>query len=142
MTAMTAEETQGRYDLSDLVRDRMQELGLSYRRLEELCIDPEAEATANSATEPLWKRGTLENLVKRRRIQVPDLERLRALGAGLQVPLGDLQAAVGSQFLGIDTVWSPDGKLRALVPGYADMDEEDQAKVQSLMESHRRVRSD
>jgi hypothetical protein len=139
---MTGEEAQGRYDLSDLVRDRMAELGLSYRRLEELCVDPEADAGSGSVIEPLWKRGTLENLVKRKRIQIPDFERLRALAAGLDVPLGDVQAAAGSQFLGIDTVWSPDGKLRALVPGYSDMDEEDKAKVLALMESHRRVRGE
>lgn len=139
MTAMTAEQETGRFDLSDLVRDRMAELGLSYRRLEELCIDPEART---APAEPLWKRGTLENLVKRRRVQPPDFPRLRALHAGLNVPLAQVQAAAGSQFLGIDTVWSPDGKIRALIPGYAEMDAEDQAKVQALMEEHRRVQSE
>lgn len=139
MTAMTAEQETGRYDLSDLVRDRMAELGLSYRRLEELCIDPEART---APAEPLWKRGTLENLVKRRKIQPPDFPRLRALHAGLDVPLAQVQAAAGSQFLGIDTVWSPDGRVRALVPGYTDMDADDRAKVQALMQAYRTVQDE
>lgn len=125
-----------RFDLSDLVRARMDELGLSYRRLEELCRDPEASPDTPAA-EPLWARGTLENLAKRRRVRVPDFPRIRALAAGLQLPLGDIQAAVGSQFLGIDTVWSADGQVRAMVPGYATMGPEDQAKVHALMEEYR-----
>lgn len=136
---MTAEQTQGRYDLSDLVRDRMAELGLSYRRLEEVCVDPEAAATADTRAEPLWKRGTLENLVKRRRTQVPDFERLRALAAGLQVPLIRVQEAAGRQFFGVDTVWSADRRVRALVEGFDELDDEDQARVLALMESRRRV---
>ncbi|MFI8535312.1 hypothetical protein ACIGMX_34345 [Streptomyces aquilus] len=142
MTAMTPEQETGRYDLSDLVHDRMAELGLSYRRLEELCVDPEADPADAVTAEPLWKRGTLENLVKRRKIQPPDFPRLRALHAGLGVPLAQVQAAAGSQFLGIDTVWSPDGKVRALVPGYAEMDDEDQAKVHALMEAYRTVQGE
>lgn len=136
---MTAEESQERTDLSDLLVSRMEELELSYRRLEELCLDPEADA-ASSAAEPLWRRGTLENLAKRRRIKTPDLPQLRALAAGLQLDLNQVRAAAGAQFLGIDTVWSEDGKVRALVTGFREMDPEDQDKVLALMESRRRIR--
>jgi transcriptional regulator with XRE-family HTH domain len=136
---MAAEHAQERYDLSDLVRDRMDELGLSYRRLEELCRDPEATPRGASEPEPLWKRGTLENLAKRRRVQIPDFERLRALAAGLQVPLGRVQEAAGRQFFGVDTVWSADRRVRALVEGFDGLDAEDQARVLALMESRRRL---
>ncbi|MEU0459767.1 hypothetical protein ABZ322_44240 [Streptomyces sp. NPDC006129] len=120
----------------------MEELELSYRRLEELCLDPEVEAAGaalGEVAEPLWKRGTLENLAKRRRIKTPDLPQLRALAAGLQLSLDQVRAAAGAQFLGIDTVWSADGKVRALVAGFREMDPEDQDKVIALMESRRRI---
>lgn len=136
---MTAGESQERTDLSDLLVSRMEELDLSYRRLEELCLDPEADATG-PATEPLWRRGTLENLAKRRRIKTPDFAQLRALAAGLQLELDQVRAAAGAQFLGIDTVWSADGKVRALVAGFREMDPEDQDKVLALMQSKRRIR--
>jgi transcriptional regulator with XRE-family HTH domain len=136
---MTAEHTQGRFDLSDLVRDRMKELGLSYRRLEELCVDPQADAASDAKAEPLWKHSTLENLVKRRRVQVPDFERLRAIAAAIQVPLARVQEAAGRQFFGVDTVWSADGRVRALVEEFDELDAEDQARVLALMESRRRV---
>lgn len=139
MTVMMAEQARGRFDLSDLVSARMDELGLSYRRLEELCRDPEDD---DSAGEPLWKRGTLENLSKRRRIHAPDFPMIRALAAGLEVPLERVQEAAGSQFLGIDSVWSSDGRVRALVEGFREMDEEDQAKVLALMEARRKVAGD
>ncbi len=136
---MTAEESQERTDLSDLVASRMEELGLSYRRLEELCLDPGAPA-GGETVERLWKRGTLENLAKGRRIKTPDLPQLRALAAGLQLELDEVRAAAGAQFLGIDTVWSQDGRVRALVAGFREMDPEDQDKVLALMQSRRRIR--
>ncbi|MFI1165682.1 XRE family transcriptional regulator [Streptomyces sp. NPDC020801] len=138
---MPADDARERTELSDLVRTRMAELGLSYRRLEEICVDPEAVA-GDQAVEPLWRRGTLENLAKGRRIKPPDFPMLRALAAGLQVTLRQVQEAAGAQFLGIDTVWSPDGRTRVLIEGFRDMDPEDQAKVLALMESRRRLRRD
>jgi hypothetical protein len=138
---MPADGMRERSDLSDLVSTRMAELGLSLRRLEELCVDPEAE-DGDTADEPLWKRGTLDNLAKGRRIKTPDFPMLRALAAGLQLSLSEVQEAAGAQFLGIDTVWSPDGKVRALVEGFREMDPEDQEKVLALMEARRKLRRD
>ncbi|WP_328439399.1 XRE family transcriptional regulator [Streptomyces sp. NBC_00444] len=136
---MAADITRERTDLSDLVAARMEELELSYRRLEELCVDPEADTQASEA-ESLWKRGTLENLAKQRRIKPPDFPMLRALAAGLDLPIGRVQEAAGAQFFGIDTVWSADGQARALVEGFREMDPEDQERVLALMHSRRRVR--
>ncbi|NUP19896.1 MAG: XRE family transcriptional regulator [Streptomyces sp.] len=131
--AMTADGTRERTDLSDLAADRMEELGLSLRRLEALCIDPEAEG-GTSGAEPLWKRGTLENLVKRRPIKAPDIAQLRALAAGLDVHISVVQEAAGAQFLGIDTVWSQDKHARAFVRGFREMSPEDQALVLAFIE--------
>jgi hypothetical protein len=132
---MMSEGITERTDLSDLVRDRMEQLGLSYRSLADACIDPE-DAEAG----PLWKRGTIENLAKGQTIKAPTVPQLRALAAGLQVPLGLAQEAAGAQFLGIDTVWSEDGRARALVHHFQEMDDEDQAKVLALMESWRQLK--
>ncbi len=134
---MTSEETASRTDLSDLLRDRKEELDVSYRELVEACVDPE-----NPDAGPLWKRTTLESLIKNVGIKAPSLPQLRALAAGFQVPFSRVQEAAGSQFLGIDTVWSADGKVRALVHEFSDMDEEDQDKVMALMQSWRSLKRD
>ncbi|HZF92099.1 XRE family transcriptional regulator [Streptomyces sp.] len=133
---MTAEAAGApRTDLSDLVRQRMQELGLSFRTLADACIDPE-----NPEDGPLWRRSTIDALSKGQRIKAPDFPQLRALAAGLRVPIWQVQEAAGSQFLHIDTVWSADGRVRALVEGFREMSREDQDKVMALMESRRQVR--
>lgn len=134
---MAGEETAGRTDLSDLVRDRKEELGKSYRELADACVDPEDPEAG-----PLWKRGTLENLAKAVGIKAPTLPQLRALKAGLDLPLGLIQEAAGSQFLGIDTVWSKDGQVRTLVHEFREMDPEDQDRVMALMESWRKLKRD
>ncbi|MET9729748.1 XRE family transcriptional regulator [Streptomyces sp. NPDC006458] len=134
---MTDEGTTQRTDLSDLVRKRRLELGMSYRGLAEACIDPEDPEAG-----PLWGRSTLENLEKGVGIKAPTLPQLRALKAGLRVPLGLVQEATGAQFVGIDTVWSHDGKIRTLVHGFRELDEADQERVLAMMESWRRLRRD
>ncbi len=136
---MTAEDAYERTDLSDLIRDRRDYLGLTYDDLATLCIDPEA-ADTNPATEPLWSRSTLHTLAQGRRVKAPNFAMIRALAAGLQVTLRTVQEAAGRQFFGIDTVWSPDGKVRALVRDFDELDAEDQAKILALMESRRRVK--
>lgn len=123
-----------RTDLTDLVCQRKEELGISFRTLAEACVDPEDPESG-----PLWKRTTLDALSKGQRIKAPDFPELRALAAGLQVPLSRVQEAAGAQFLGIDTVWSADGQVRALVEGFREMSPEDQAKVLALMNSRRRI---
>lgn len=136
---MAPETPQERTDLADLVATRIADLGLSYRRLADLCIDP--EASTEEEAKP-WARGTLENLVKGRRITAPTLPQLRALAVGLRVHFGQIQEAAGAQFLGIDSVWSQDGQARALVLGFREMSPEDQAKVLSLIEEKTQLRRD
>lgn len=134
---MAADEKAPRTDLSDLVRTRLDELGFGTRTLAAACIDPE-----NPNAGSLWTRGTLDNLRAGVRIKAPEFGELRALAAGLRLPVELLQEAAGSQYFGIDTVWSPDGKVRALVVGFLDMDPEDQDKVLALMESRRSANTD
>jgi hypothetical protein len=126
---MTADRKPARTDFTDLVRTRMTELNLGSRTLAAACIDPEDPDAG-----PLWTRSTIDNLLKGRRIKPPEFPQLRALAAGLQVHITLVQETAGSQFLGIDSVWSQDGKARALVIGFREMAPEDQAKVLALIE--------
>jgi transcriptional regulator with XRE-family HTH domain len=121
-------DSQRRTDLSDLVRNRRAELGLSLRRLADRCIDPEDQQAG-----PLWKFQVINRLEKGLPIIPPQLPELRALAAGLDVPLGLVKEAAGSQFFGIDTVWSDDHSTRAMVHDYQAMGPEDQQKVRDLM---------
>lgn len=118
-------DTQTRMDLSRLVRERRAERGLSLRKLAELCVDPEGDG------EPLWKYAVLNKLERELPIIPPQLPDLRALAAGLSLPLWQVQEAAGKQFLGIDTVWSD--AVRALVHDYESMSPEDQKRARQLM---------
>lgn len=137
---MTVEPAYEHTDLSDLVRPRMDELGLSYRTLAEQCDAYCQQSEVTPAPGQRWTRGTLENLAKGRRIIPPDTLKLQALAAALQLPLRTLQEAAGRQFFGVDTKWSADGKVRALIADFDELDEEDQARVLALIESRRRVK--
>ncbi|MFF1417442.1 XRE family transcriptional regulator [Streptomyces sp. NPDC058280] len=126
MTLMV--DSQSRTDLSDLVRDRRAELGLSLRRLADRCIDPE-----DPQADALWKFGVIDRLEKALPVIPPQLPELRALAAGLRLPLGLIKEAAGAQFFGIDTVWSEDRETRAMVHDYQAMSPEDQERVRALM---------
>ena len=132
------ERAYDRTDLSDLIQDRRDLLGLTYEDLAAACVDPEAAGAPD--VEPLWRRSNLHNLAQGKWVKPPSFAMLRALAVGLQVPLRAVQEAAGSQFFGIDTVWSADGKVRALVRDFDELDDEDQAKILALMESRRRIK--
>lgn len=136
---MTADAAYEHTDLSDLIRPRMDELGISYRTLAEQCDSYFQQSGLTPAAGQRWTRGTLENLAKGRRIIPPDTPKLQALAAALQLPLRTVQEAAGRQFFGVDTLWSADGKVRALVEEFDELDAEDQERVLALMESRRRV---
>ncbi|MCA1223852.1 helix-turn-helix domain-containing protein [Streptomyces sp. 8L] len=117
-----------RTDLTDLVRNRRSELGLSLRKLAERCVDPEAPDAG-----PIWKYAVINRLERGLPVIAPIVPELRALAAGLQLPLGLIQDAAGAQFFGIDSVWSDEGDVRALVHDYRSMSPEDQERVRDLM---------
>lgn len=132
---MTDEEMTDRTDLSDLLRARKEEIKLSFRELTAACIDPD-----NPDGGPLYKRTTLENLVKGAPgVKAPSPAQLKGLTSAFRLPFGRVQEAAGAQFFGMDTVWSDDEELRALVHGYRDMNPEDQALVRAIIESRRGV---
>lgn len=130
-------ERAARTELSDLVRTRRAELGLSLRALAGRCVDPEGPE-AGQVVDHNWIDRLEKNILK----EIPDGVRLAGLAAGLQVPLTLVQEAAGAQFWGVDTVWSDDEEVKALVHDYRDLDAEDQAKVRALTQSWRKLKRD
>lgn len=124
---MNAEETMRRTDLADLVRTRMEELGLGLRSLASACLDPQHPDDG-----PLWTRGTLENLTKGRVIKAPSEEQLRALAAGLRLPEQVVKRAGGAQFMGITEHWIGDHRTRVLIARIEELDEEGVEEVDEL----------
>ncbi|MFE1770288.1 XRE family transcriptional regulator [Streptomyces sp. NPDC059008] len=123
-----------RTDLSDLVRDRRAELKLGLRSLADRCTDPES-------SEQL-KFGWLFRLEKREAVIPPQLPGLRALAAGLELPLRIVQQAAGAQFMGIvSEVESEGGEARALVAHLDDMSEAERRQVKAMVEAFARSRS-
>lgn len=124
---MTAEETMRRTDLADLVRVRMDKLGLGLRTLAAACIDPEAPDGG-----PIWTRGTLENLIKGRVIKAPTEAQLRALHAALDLPENAVKRAAGAQFLGMTEHWNGDHDTRVLIARIEELDKEGVEELDEL----------
>lgn len=139
---MTAEASQAGGPLSDLVRERKEELGLTYRALEERCVDPAPDPSEKRETGPLWGRSTLSLLANGERIKPPGPAKIRALAAGLELPVDDVREAAGKQFFGVDTLRTGDRKVRAFVRDFEGLSEEDQRRVWELLEAHRPVRDE
>ncbi|GAA1977124.1 helix-turn-helix domain-containing protein [Kitasatospora viridis] len=114
---------------SDLVRTRRAELGLSLRALAERCIDPETGAT------PITK-GWIERLEKGEPVLTPRLSELRAMAAGLQLPLRRLQDEAAVQFLGMQrqAEWSGDSTVRAVVARMEELTPEERADLAQMAE--------
>ena len=133
MTVMVEDNnarTPGRTQLSDLLRTRRAELRMSYRQMEE-------RTGLGADGKPIIKRGTLENLEKAVPTQVwtPRLPELEALARAYDLPLGRVQDAAGSQYLGIDPVWSKSGRARALIKGAEKLTPEQQDQLAALIEA-------
>lgn len=123
-----ADAPPGRAPLRDLVRERKAALGLSYERLAARCIDPD------SGTQTV-KSSWLHRLATNQPVIPPDLPILRGLAVGLDVPLGRVQDAAGSEFLGIDTIWSASGDARALVERADRLTREQRDQIMRLIDS-------
>ncbi|WP_432158888.1 helix-turn-helix domain-containing protein [Streptomyces sp. bgisy153] len=120
-----------RTDLSDLVRERRLEVGLSLVDVAARAVDPESGAHVVDAD---WldrlERAALDPS------EHPEYPQLDALVGVLNLDAALVQEAAGVQFKGVHTVWSEDGRVRAIIPG--EMDAEDLAKVHALMHHYRR----
>ncbi|MGW1463892.1 XRE family transcriptional regulator [Streptomyces sp. NPDC002308] len=118
-----------RTDLSDLVRGRRADLGLSLRRVEALGgLDP-------ADGKPLIKYSWISRLEAGESVIPPQLPQLQALATALQLPLGKVQDAAGAQFFGIDVVWHSSGEARALVERADRMTSEQREQLMRLLDS-------
>ena len=116
----TPEGATERADLSDLVRGRMEELGLGLRTLADRTIDPEDPDAG-----PQWKRGSLSNLAKNVGVKAPTASQLRGLAAGLELREAVLQRAASAQFFGhVSEVWDGGGKRRLFLARLEELDDE------------------
>lgn len=119
-----------RTDLSDLVRNRREELGLSLRQVE-------AASTSPGADQPRVRYGWLSKLERNvANIDVPTLVQLEGLAAGLRLPLPAIQDHAAAQFFGIepDSVWSKTAEARVMVAHMDGLSEEDRRDLLNMAE--------
>lgn len=116
---MTAEEPMRRTDLGDLVRTRMEQLGLGLRTLAAACVDQ-----GRPEDGPLWTRGTLDNLIQGRVIKAPTEQQIVALAAALKLPEMAVKRAAGAQFLGLTEHWNADHDTRVLIARIEELDKD------------------
>lgn len=121
-----------RHQLGDLVLGRKDALRLSYEKLAARAIDPETGAQAVKSS---W----LHRIATRLPVQAPDAAALRGMAVGLEVPLRIVQDAAAAQFFGMDSVYSEDETMRAIVPHLEEMSPEDRRKIQALIEAYRQA---
>lgn len=125
-------ELTARTDLSDLVRRRRAELGVGLRELRDRCIDPETGEVPFSFA---WI-GKVERALPT--VDAPKLPVLRALAAGLNVPLRIVQQAAAAQYMGVapdgDAIWSQDHSARLVVARMSELSAEDRAQLAEMVE--------
>ncbi|MFE5591504.1 helix-turn-helix domain-containing protein [Streptomyces sp. NPDC056549] len=114
--------------LSDVVRERRLALGLSTRTLAERCIDPESGTAL-----PRHYIDRLENNVPS--LTPPRLPELRALAAGLNLPLAVIQDAAGYQFHGVTTQHSVSGRAWVVAAAFEELDPAEQDRFLAVWEA-------
>lgn len=126
--------TEQRTDFADLVRQRRAELKISVRKLEELSEDPETGVHA--------KFGWIGKLERGESTEAPPAAILRALSAGLSLPLRVLQEAAAAQYLDMDSfIWSQDRTTRVLAAHIEEMSEEERRQLADIAETFARRRT-
>jgi transcriptional regulator with XRE-family HTH domain len=113
-----------RDQLSRLVRERREEMGLSMSQLVAACDD----STLNSS----W-------ISRLETVQVKDIpreSRLAAIAKGLGLSYQTIARAAAAQFLGVeeDAVWSGDGTVRAVVDRMGELSEQDRRELAAIAE--------
>ncbi|OSZ56283.1 hypothetical protein OQI_33860 [Streptomyces pharetrae CZA14] len=119
-----------RTDLSDMVRERRLQAGLSVDEVAAHAVDP---ATGEHVVDADW----LDRLERSALAphEYPEYPQLDALVGALNLDPDQVQGAAGVQFMDVHTVWSDDGQARAIVHG--ELSPEDRQKVQTLMQMYR-----
>jgi transcriptional regulator with XRE-family HTH domain len=136
MTLMAEQET--RTDLSDLVRNRRAELGLSLRALAAKTVDPQ-DPDGN----PQWKYGRLRSLERAEpNLDVPTESELRGLAAGLDLAPSVVMEAHSAQFVGVRTHWDPTGEIGALTHDIMQLNDSNRAIIADLARSLRKRQDD
>lgn len=120
-----------RTDLSDLVKERRAELGLSLRALADLSVDPQTGLAV--------KFGWLNNL-ENAASAAPTPVQLRGLAVGLRFPVAAVQRAAAAQFFDMGEVWSGDHAARVLVARIEEMSPDDIAQLAEIAETFSRNR--
>ncbi len=115
--------------LTRLVRDSLNQPGMSFRRFTEAAVDPETG----------YRPGTtwLHNLERGGVTRAPEPQVIRALAAGLNLPLTRVQQATAEQFLdyvGTELSGLPDD-ARLIVAHLADMDPAELPRALAVLEA-------
>ncbi|MFE2965570.1 helix-turn-helix domain-containing protein [Streptomyces sp. NPDC059340] len=129
-------EQRQRTDFFDLVRERRAELGISLRELEARAVDPESGEQAKRPWVSKVEKGTAE---------APSEPMLRALAAGLNLPVRVVAEAASIQFFGMGSfVWSEDRTTRVLAARIEEMSDEERRQLAAIAETfaRRRTRSE
>ncbi|GAA1146083.1 hypothetical protein GCM10009664_12760 [Kitasatospora gansuensis] len=115
--------------LSRLVREALDRPGVTFRRLTESTVDP---ATG-------YRPGTtwLHKLVRNEVVRAPEPQVLRALAAGLGLPLLQVQRAAAAQYLDYVTteLTGLPADARAIVAHLAELDPADLPRVRAVIEA-------
>ncbi|WP_405018357.1 hypothetical protein OHV05_16465 [Kitasatospora sp. NBC_00070] len=122
--------------LSRLVREALDRPGVTFRRLTESTVDP---ATG-------YRPGTtwLHKLVRNEVVRAPEPQVLRALAAGLGLPLLQVQRAAAAQYLDYVTteLTGLPADARAIVAHLAELDPADLPRVRAVIEALVAARGD
>lgn len=122
----------GRTDLSDMVRARRAEVGMSLDEVAARAIDPESGQHVIDAS---WldrlERAALDPS------EHPEYPQLDALTDALHLNPGLVQEAAGIQFAGVHHTWSADGQVRGI--GFGELQGEDLKKAQALAQMYRKA---
>lgn len=122
------DDTPASAELSDLVKARREELGLSLRKVEE-------RTQPSDGSPPAVKYKWIWRLERQDPdIAVPREPELRALAAALELPYSMIADAAASQFFGVQRVYDKDRRRRALVRQVDRMTPEQIAQMWKLMD--------
>lgn len=123
--------TEQRSDFADLVRQRRADLNISVRTLATRSVDPETGTQV--------KFGWISKVERGESTDAPSAAALRALSAGLGLPVRVLQEAAAAQYLDMESfVWSKDRTTRVLAARIEEMSDEERRQLAEIAETFAR----